>query len=141
LKEKERDFTIGVLTGDEKVTEALSKRFESKENITIVDLMHMDSETAKKFINTSKLDIVITAEDSFVDAKNRRKIDELIKADQDTTFFTIYYSENAKTMLEINKILSVKKILIAPCKIETTLDYKMMTTNIQGSINKKIKDK
>jgi len=137
MGENERNFIVGILTSDEKVNKALIEKFEGQKNIAIIDLMNMDGESIKKVVNNASPDIVITAEDAFLTAGNRKKFDELIKADKNTSFLAIYNSKNAETMLEIFNILSKKGPIVLPCKIENYEDYRILTTNVQGVINEK----
>jgi len=138
MGEKERNFIVGILTRDEKVNKVLIEKFEGQKNIAIIDLMNMDGELAKKFINSSRVDVVVASEEAFVNPEQSQKVDELIKTDINTTFLTIYNKENSKSMRKIEDDLQAKEALLIPCKVESNLDYFMLATNAQGAIHRKI---
>jgi len=143
MKEKGKNFIVGILAEDKKVTEALVKKFEGKEHITMIDLVGMDVELAKKFINSSRVDVVVASEEAFVDSENKEKLDELIKADQEhksTTFLATYNDENAEQMLEIYNTLSKNELVIFPNKLEDDFDYIILAENTDGVIGRKIQN-
>lgn len=138
MKGTERNFIVGILTKDRKVADALAQEFEDKKNVTVIDFTNINSELFKKFINNSRLDIVVAAEDTFTDPESRKKVDEVIQKGNNTYFLPIYNDENVKKMLEVSDILGKNKIVTTSCKIEEDSDYELLATNVHGAINRKI---
>ena len=135
MEANDRTFLIGILTKDEKATAALVAKFESSENVTVIDLVGMRSELFIKFINNARLDIAVVAEDTFANIKSMEKIDEIIKKGGNTYFIVMYTSENSKKVLEASDMLIENKMMVTPSKVDNERDYRVLATNVKGAMN------